>query len=188
MHAYNFDYARAFLRTYDGAAPWLLMNSFHEGHEGTGEVLATVDADMAAFLAGLGRETLGQTAVIVIADHGLTMGLNFLYTPNGRVEHKNPVLALMLPPWVAAERPEVAAALAANAQRLVTAYDVFTTFHHLLHFGDPPPPAGERPAAWAAAGNVSATARWGASLFAPVPEGRSCADAGVPPDTCMCTV
>lgn len=52
---------------------------------GTGEVIATADADLAAFLRGQPAERLNRTAVIVVADHGATMGLNYMYTQNGRV-------------------------------------------------------------------------------------------------------
>lgn len=34
VHRYNFDYMRRFMAAYERAAPWLLMSSFHEAHEG----------------------------------------------------------------------------------------------------------------------------------------------------------
>ena len=52
---------------------------------GTGEVVATVDADLAAFYRGLTPQQLERTAVITVADHGATMGLNYMYTQHGRV-------------------------------------------------------------------------------------------------------
>ncbi len=54
-------------------------------HAGTGEVIATVDADLAAFYRGLTQEQLDRTAIITVADHGLTMGLNYMYLQEGRV-------------------------------------------------------------------------------------------------------
>lgn len=48
-------------------------------------MIATVDADLAAFLQAQPAERLNNTAVILVADHGATMGLNYLYTPHGRV-------------------------------------------------------------------------------------------------------
>lgn len=52
---------------------------------GTGEVISTVDADLAAFYRGLTQEQLDRTAIITVADHGLTMGLNYMYFQEGRV-------------------------------------------------------------------------------------------------------
>lgn len=46
-------------------------------------MVATVDADLAAFYRQLSPEVLNRTAVITVADHGATMGLNYMYTQNG---------------------------------------------------------------------------------------------------------
>ena len=54
---------------------------------GTGEVLGTVDADLAAFLLGLTDEQLNSTAVLLVSDHGMTMGINYMLTQNGRVRN-----------------------------------------------------------------------------------------------------
>jgi hypothetical protein len=63
--------------------PWPLSPSFVPA--GTGEVLATMDADLAQFMLDLTPEQLNRTAIVFIADHGLTMGLNYMYTQDGRV-------------------------------------------------------------------------------------------------------
>ena len=44
-----------------------------------------MDADLAAFLAGQPPARLNHTAVLLVADHGATMGLNYMYTQHGRV-------------------------------------------------------------------------------------------------------
>lgn len=97
------------------------------------------------------------------------------------------MLAMLLPAWVAQRYPAAAAALAANEQRLVSAYDLHATLHHLLHLGESSAPPAEQYAAWAAAGNVSEAVRWGVSLLDEVPAGRTCADAGIPPEWCGCS-
>ncbi|KAJ2816280.1 hypothetical protein IWW50_006556, partial [Coemansia erecta] len=63
-------------------------------HEGTGEVLRTLDDALATFLEDI-RDSgeLDNTVLIVGSDHGLHMGLNFAYTQNGRIEHQNPFFA-----------------------------------------------------------------------------------------------
>lgn len=100
--------------------------------------------------------------------------------------HKYPLLALLLPRWVEEAYPQAVAALRTNEQRLVTAYDFHTTLHHLLHLGESAQPTAQQYAGWVAAGNVSESVRWGISLLDEVPAGRSCYDAGVPPEFCHC--
>lgn len=126
------------------------------------------------------------------------MGLNFLFTTNGAVEHANPFLALLLPSWLKQRHPAAAAALTANEQSLITGFDIFTTLHHLLHLHKANRTAGlegsegsagpskKALAAWAKAGGVQQKAQWGLSLLGPMPAGRTCEDAGVPPQWCMC--
>lgn len=116
---------------------------------------------------------------------------------NGRVEHKNPFLALLAPRWLAAAHPHLAAALRGNEQRLLSAFDLHTTLHHVLHLADPNPAAAAAAVAggealqgqyehWARTGNLSAAVQWGVSLLAPIPAGRTCEQARVPADNCMC--
>ena len=72
-----------------------------------------------------------------------------------------------------------------------------TTLHHVLHLGDTDKAAAAAAAAggealrqqypgWAACGNVSSAVQWGTSLLAPIAAGRSCDQALVPADNCMC--
>lgn len=100
--------------------------------------------------------------------------------------HKFPLLAMLLPRWLEEAHPEAVAALRANEQHLVSAYDLHTTLHHLLHLGESRKPVAKQQAGWVAAGNVSDSVRWGVSLLEEVPAGRSCDDAGVPPEFCQC--
>lgn len=45
---------------------------------------------MSSFFFFVGMEedgTLENTIIFMMADHGLHMGINFMFTPSGRVEH-----------------------------------------------------------------------------------------------------
>jgi hypothetical protein len=44
-----------------------------------------MDGSLARFISRLGPSLLNRTAVVLVADHGATMGLNYMLTPNGRV-------------------------------------------------------------------------------------------------------
>ncbi|KAG0278358.1 hypothetical protein BGZ95_004183, partial [Linnemannia exigua] len=87
VHTYALDYMNQFRKAYPDQ-PWFQMGSLIEGHEGTGEVLLTLDDDLSKFLKGMEEDgSLENTIVFMMADHGLHMGINFMFTPNGRIEH-----------------------------------------------------------------------------------------------------
>ncbi|KAJ1719098.1 hypothetical protein LPJ53_006072, partial [Coemansia erecta] len=109
--------------------PYMISATFMEGHEGSGEVLNTADDALSEFLESMrDKGELEDTVLVVAADHGLHMGLNFAYTQNGRIEHQNPFMAISVPEWLYqfAEEyqrdhgSEHISPFAANAQRLTT--------------------------------------------------------------------
>ncbi|KAF9946319.1 hypothetical protein BGZ72_000427 [Mortierella alpina] len=131
VHNYALDYMNQFRKAYPDK-PWFQMGSFIEGHEGTGEVLLTADDDLARFMKGLEDDgTLDNTIVFMMADHGLHMGINFMFTANGRIEHMNPYLSVILPPLVTKRYPSLAKGLMHNQQLLVTGYDIHATLKML---------------------------------------------------------
>ncbi|KAJ2681802.1 hypothetical protein H4R19_007259, partial [Coemansia spiralis] len=184
VHDWAFDYLdklRRELRTarQDGqrARPYMITATFLEGHEGTGEVLRTLDDALAEFLADV-RDSgqLDDTVVIVGADHGLHMGLNFAFLQNGRIEHQNPFFAMSVPEWLhqyvhehqAALGVDAPSPLAVNEQRLTTPFELHHTFRVLA---DWPNFDGDD---------------WRRSLFAPQKKGRTCDEAGIGANFCMC--
>lgn len=135
VHERSIEWSSQFWRTYAGAPKWLLLTLL-EGHESTGEVLSTADADLAAFLRRLLIKEGGarDTVVVIQADHGLHMGAGYLLTAQGRIEHMNPAAWIVLPPQEDLPALDATArtALRANAQRLVTQADIFMTLHQLM--------------------------------------------------------
>ncbi|KAG0222572.1 hypothetical protein BGX31_009011 [Mortierella sp. GBA43] len=131
VHNHALEYMNQFRRAYPDQ-PWFQMGSLIEGHEGTGEVLLTLDDDMAKFMKGMEEDgTLENTIIIMMADHGLHMGINFMFTPNGRIEHMNPYLSVILPPLVTKKYPSLSRGLKHNHQSLVTGYDIHATLKML---------------------------------------------------------
>ncbi|KAM4061324.1 sulfatase domain-containing protein [Hirsutella rhossiliensis] len=121
VHAWNFDFAR---RVRDAYPDWpsLLSVNFIEGHEGTGEVLATVDRQLHDFLAELRDDgSLDNTIVLFFADHGLHMGLNFSSRK------------------MAASSTRTHDGLLANEQALVTHYNTHCTLRVLADMEQWPP-------------------------------------------------
>ncbi|KAJ2732947.1 hypothetical protein IW152_003441 [Coemansia sp. BCRC 34962] len=161
------------------ARPYMVTTTFLEGHEGTGEVLGTLDGSLAAFLESM-RDSgeLNDTVLIVAADHGLHMGLNFAFLQNGRIEHQNPFFAMSVPEWLhefseeyqAANGSESVSPFAANEQRLMTPFETHHTFRVLADW-----PEFE-------------TDSWRRSLFAAQKAGRTCEEAGIGANFCMCKI
>ncbi|KAJ2535379.1 hypothetical protein IWW43_001674 [Coemansia sp. RSA 1935] len=157
--------------------PYMITVALMEGHEGTGEVLRTLDDALAAFIKDM-RDSgeLDDTVLIIGGDHGLHMGLNFAYTQNGRIEHQNPFFAMSVPEWLhqfagdyqANNNQEQAHPLALNEQRLTTPFELHHTFRVL--------------AEWPEFSSDS----WKRSLFYAQKKGRTCDEAGIGAGFCMC--
>jgi len=69
----------------------------------------------------------------MMSDHGLHMGLCFLFTEQGFVEHKLPFLATLIPERFLKDYPELRQNLDDNEQKLISAYDIYATFKDLLN-------------------------------------------------------
>ncbi|KAJ2253217.1 hypothetical protein GGI13_002825 [Coemansia sp. RSA 455] len=190
VHDWAFDYLsqlRSELREHrtkqldhqKDARPYMISATFLEGHEGTGEVLRTVDDSLAAFLASM-RDSgeLNDTVLIIGADHGLHMGLNFAFLQSGRIEHKNPFLVMSVPEWLHefSEKyqteygSEKVSPFAANEQRLITPFETHHTFRILADW-----PEFEADS-------------WKRSLFAAQKAGRTCEEAEIGASFCMCEI
>ncbi|KAF9582030.1 hypothetical protein BGW38_000749 [Lunasporangiospora selenospora] len=178
VHWHAFEYMNQFRRAYKDT-PWFQMGSLIEGHEGTGEVLLTLDDDLAEFMEGLEKDgSLENTIVFMLADHGLHMGINFMFTPNGRSEHMNPYLSVILPPLVTKKYPSLARGLKHNQQSLITGHEIYSSMK-LLASGDMPENGDEDEVdggAW----------RRGTLFDEELNPARTCEEAMVPDEYCHC--
>ncbi|KAG0370256.1 hypothetical protein BGX24_002099 [Mortierella sp. AD032] len=180
VHTYAFDYMNQFRMAYPDQ-PWFQMGSLIEGHEGTGEVLLTMDDDLSKFLKGMEEDgSLENTIVFMMADHGLHMGINFMFTPNGRIEHMNPYLSVILPPLLTERYPSLARGLAHNQQSLVTGYEIHATLKMLAsgrmpEYGDEDEIDG---GSW----------RKGTLFDEEFNPSRTCEEAKIPAEYCHCAV
>lgn len=78
VHSYVFDYMESFWKNYAGL-PRFGLAMFNEGHEGTGDVIGLVDDDLHEFLsAGYKSGSFDNTAVVLLSDHGLHMGVFYM--------------------------------------------------------------------------------------------------------------
>lgn len=87
-----------------------------------------------------------------------------------------PMLLIWLPPWFRVHHPEIVQALRINGKRLTSAYDLHLTLHHILELGE----------RWPRAVRKLLDCPSCQTLLAPVPENRTCADAGISEKLCPC--
>ncbi|XP_043661942.1 uncharacterized protein LOC122625945 [Drosophila teissieri] len=92
------------------------------------------------------------------------------------LEESLPILYIWLPPWFRALRPEIVQALRINSKRLTSPYDLHLTLQHLLELGE----------RWPRAVDKLVDCPTCQTLFAPVPENRTCSDAGIGESNCPC--
>ncbi|KAK6959802.1 hypothetical protein BgiMline_034972, partial [Biomphalaria glabrata] len=115
---------------------------------------------------------LNNTMMITFSDHGPRYG-PIRHSHMGDDENRNPILIFTLPTWFLHKYPDVAGNLKTNTGRLTSHYDIHATVRDLLYFrstGDNPLPK----------------TRHGMSLFQEVPRNRTCQDASVPEEFCLC--
>lgn len=103
-----------------------------EGHEGTGEVVLTLDKDFAEYIMELELSgELNKTVLVVTSDHGSHMGPYYMSGGMGEFEQKLPLLTMVFPTWFLDKYPQFRQELLANEQQLVSHYDTHWTFRHL---------------------------------------------------------
>jgi hypothetical protein len=163
------------------------------GHESSLEVLHTMDNDTAAFLQQLYSDAQTKdTITILFSDHGNHMSPYKYWSTCGDIECSFPFLFVILPPSFVQQHPLEAAAIQANQQALVTAFDLFTTLQHLFDLlGGPRVPfqdianssASERVANMRAV--VDLAPGNSKSLFDEIPT-RTCSEVGIPSKFCRC--
>jgi hypothetical protein len=171
VHRHTLNYLSKAQKLYREKAPqvpWFMTAAFIEGHEGTGEVLSTLDDDLSSFLLSLANDgVLEDTAVLLLADHGLHMGFNYVYTTNGLIEHANPALFMLLPDRFTSSSPEIAENLKHNEQALISANHIYHSMRHIMGIPDQNTPSK--------------------SLFqTKLPYSADCAQAGIGAEYCQC--
>ncbi|KAI9715512.1 MAG: hypothetical protein M1828_000819 [Chrysothrix sp. TS-e1954] len=175
----------------DRQRAYYLNAAFMEGHEGSGEVLATLDDRLAIFLdPATSPIDFSNTAVVIVSDHGALMGLNYAFLHNGKVEAASPFAAMLLPDSYLERDSDGSRRekLARASERLVTAFDLYETMRGFM--------GQDRERRWDQhRGQVHATEqdgkagtdeRRGFDLIRENLPDRGCEGAGVPPDMCRC--
>ncbi|XP_043212456.1 uncharacterized protein LOC122376635 [Amphibalanus amphitrite] len=116
-----------------------------------------------------------SSILILFSDHGMRFG-PIMRTELGGYESRMPLFYIVPPPRFETDHPERLASLRTNSRRLTTFFDVHATLRDVLLD------------AGATSSDLPVFPGPGHSLFAPVPEERSCEDAGIAPQWCVCRV
>ncbi|KAH3760925.1 DUF229 domain-containing protein [Pelomyxa schiedti] len=183
MHHQAFEYTTKFWETYSDV-PKFAVTMLIEGHENTGHVAALMDQDLANLVSGK-TLNLSDTAVFIVADHGLHMGPLFvLGLESADLENKLPVLIALLPQSFVHSNRRLEETLFSNEQALITAFDVHSTLSDfsLPEQEDSHPP--NRPTTSLAADAYGT--EQSSSLFRHIPASRTCDTAGIPQQFCKC--
>lgn len=141
-----------------------------EGHEGTMEVIHTLDRPLVSFLQAMkSTGQLDHTAVFVMGDHGNHMGPYPYMNSAGHAEERLPFMFTLLPARIRGQLLPYSTLLR-NENRLATPFDVYQTLVHLSTFPKPPP----------------YVKGYGDSLLTELLHNRTCVDAAIPAETCLC--
>lgn len=131
VHRHILNYIKEFWGNYKDHGK-IVHIPLQEGHEGTGEVILTLDSDLTAFYEEL-RATgeLEKTVLVITSDHGSHMGPYFMASAMGEFEQKLPLLFVVFPQWFLQKYPGFRENLLENEQKLVGHYDTYWTLRHL---------------------------------------------------------
>lgn len=111
-----------------------------------------------------------------MSDHGI-MRKSIKNTLAGRTENRMPLFAIVVPPHIKAKYPHISRNLETNTKRLSTVYDAHETLVDILRSDF---------LRSKTALNENEKLPRGISFFREIPEKRSCDDAAIPGDYCVC--
>ncbi|BFZ21861.1 hypothetical protein BsWGS_24899 [Bradybaena similaris] len=166
------DYVGRLLDTFPGKPVFAVVMNSKETHDDQSNA-KMFDEHIFNFYKSLNdKGHLNKTLLISFSDHGTRWG-KLRDAVNGHFDSVNPYTILTFPEWFLKKYPDVAENLRINTKRLTSHFDTHATLLDLLYFkSDNPPPL--------------APIRHGMSLFKEIPWNRTCVDASIPLEFCLC--
>ena len=157
---------------YENKPKFTFMFHIEFSHD-TFSLVRLIDDDLVSFLQTMKHNNwLNNTFLILMSDHGARFG-ELRATPQGRHEQRLPYFGIRLPYWFEHKYPDAAENLRKNKIRLTTPFDVHRTLQETLNYGGPV---------------IQSPKSRGLSLFHEVPKTRTCDDAGIAPEWCVCLI
>ncbi|RCN50084.1 hypothetical protein ANCCAN_03915 [Ancylostoma caninum] len=174
LHKTWFRYSREFMQVYKDVPRFLLMHQGLLSHDDI-NLVEVEDEDLANTLLEMHKSgELDNALVIVMADHGHRFA-KLRETHQGQLEERLPFFAISLPAKFRQTEHgrKMYKNLLNNKDRLTTPFDIHATLMDILHIPKD-------------LTTVQNTSKRPLSLFRPIPEDRTCAQAGVDAHWCTC--
>ncbi|XP_056008094.1 uncharacterized protein LOC125667497 isoform X2 [Ostrea edulis] len=175
-HKMMMNYYKQFIEMYGNkrkfALSWLneLTHQFDN-------LVQLADRDIMLFFKWLKESgRLANSILILMSDHGI-MQKAIKNTLAGRTENRMPLFAIVIPPSMKSKYPHIHDNLQTNTQRLTSAFDAHETLVDVLESNFVRSMDSV---------NEGKKLPRGISLFREIPERRSCKEADIPGDYCVC--
>ncbi|CAG5121545.1 unnamed protein product [Candidula unifasciata] len=166
------NYVSKFLDTFSDKPVFAVAMLSKPSHDHVNEV-KMIDEYVYNFYHYLNQKGhMNRSLVISFSDHGVRWG-PLRNAKNGNFDSRTPYTILTFPDWFLKKYPDVAANLEVNSRRLTSHFDTHATLLDLLYFKSNLTPQ-------------VASLRHGISLFEKIPWDRTCKDASIPLEYCMC--
>ncbi|XP_062573561.1 uncharacterized protein LOC134235442 isoform X2 [Saccostrea cucullata] len=175
-HKILMNYYRQFIEMYGNTRKFALSWLTDLTHE-YDNIVQLADNDFKLFFKWMKESgKLSNSTLILMSDHGI-MQNKIKNTIAGRTENRMPLFAIVIPPHIKSKYPHLHRNLKTNTKRLTTVFDAHETLVDILESNF------ER--SKESVEKLKKLPR-GISLFTEIPERRSCNDAEIPGDYCVC--
>ncbi|XP_016973823.1 uncharacterized protein LOC108040749 [Drosophila rhopaloa] len=174
---YIYDYGLQFAQRFVHERPiWGMFWSNHFSHDDPFLPAAMQEKILGDLLDFHADGAFEEMIMIFFADHGTRFG-QLTWLEGGFQEERLPMMFIYLPPWFREAYPSYAQALDLNQHRLSSNFDLHNTLKHIVEIGGTPdgtalPKSFDCPTCQ--------------SLFYPLPEDRTCPQAGIEEHWCTC--
>ncbi|XP_039502007.1 uncharacterized protein LOC120458431 [Drosophila santomea] len=174
---YIYDYAQQFTQRFVHDRPiWGMFWSTHFSHDDPFLPSSMQEKIIGDLLDMQEDGALEEMIMIFFADHGTRFG-KLTNLKEGYLEERLPMMFIYLPPWFRETYPSYVRALELNQHRLSSNFDLHNTLKHIIEIGGTPdgqklPKSFDCPTCQ--------------SLFYPLPESRTCSEAGIEEHWCTC--
>ncbi|CAC5414712.1 unnamed protein product [Mytilus coruscus] len=172
LHVIAIDYFKRFLRAYKDDLKFTLVWNNKLSHNYV-NFIKLADDDLLDLMTFLKTEGfLDNSFLFFLSDHGSRVD-KIRNTPIGRLEERLPLISLVIPQQLKEAYPNLHENLKTNINRLTSPFDAYETIVDILNENFK-------------SQEVAVPYPRGISLFRPIPNDRSCADAGIDEHNCVC--
>jgi len=174
---YIYDYGRQFTHRFVHERPiWGMFWSNHFSHDDPFMPSAMQEKVLGDLLEFEEEGDFEEMIMIFFADHGTRYG-KLTELKDGFLEERLPMMFIYLPSWFRETYPSYVKGLELNQHRLCSNFDLHNTLKHIIEIG------GTRDGPKLPKSFDCPTCQ---SLFYPLPEDRTCSQAGIEEHWCTC--